>query len=149
MKNIRPIARVIIINKEQDMILLVRNKGASFWYCPGGGWEYQAENILEAAKREVKEEVGLDVEIGKLVYAQEFHESENVIYFETFWLAVTEYNGELNHVDTDPNGMVEESRWFKKDELTDFKVFPKRLKDVFWKDLNSIMNGTDPFIGVS
>jgi len=46
---IRILARVVIYNKGK--ILLVRNKGESFWYPPGGQWEYKKENIIEAARR--------------------------------------------------------------------------------------------------
>ena len=42
---IRILARVIIYNKSK--ILLVRNKGESFWYPPGGQWEYEKENTKE------------------------------------------------------------------------------------------------------
>ena len=146
---IRIISRVVIYNPKKEKLILARNKNANFWYAPGGGWEFEKENILEAAKREVKEEVGVDVEIGKLLYVQEFQESKNQKYFETFWLA--KYDGKINkeHIDLDPNGMVEEIREFSKKEIQDLKVFPNRLKNTFWDNIKDIENKEDPFIGVS
>ncbi|MFH1956829.1 MAG: NUDIX domain-containing protein [Patescibacteria group bacterium] len=85
---IRILARVVIYNKGK--ILLVRNKGESFWYPPGGQWEYEKENIIEAARREVEEEVGLKVNIEKLLYLQEFRPKKDLKIFpkrlkNTFW----------------------------------------------------------------
>lgn len=146
---LRVISRVVIYNPEKRKLILARNKDAKFWYAPGGGWEFDEENILEAAKREVKEEVGIDVEIGKLLYVQEFQESEEQKYFETFWLA--KYIGEIDseHMDLDPNGAVEEIREFSKEELEDLKVFPNRLKNTFWDNIDDFENKEDSFIGIS
>ena len=145
---LRVISRVIIYNKNKDKIILVRNRNANFWYVPGGGWEYEKENILEAGKREIKEEVGIDIDVDRLLYVQEFQESKDRKYFETFWLSF--YDGEINqnHIDLDPNGMVEEVKWFSKDELKEIKIFPKELKDRFWKEIKNIKNYEDPFIGI-
>lgn len=154
MKKLKPIARVITYNKDDNKILLVRNKDASFWYAPGGTWEYEKENVLECAEREVFEEVGLKVKVGKLIYVQEFHGSDKdgeVVCLETFWLGELTHEQELNkdHIDLDPNGAVEEARWFSKEELQDLKVFPKRLKDSFWSNIDLLLSGEDLFIGVS
>lgn len=147
---IKLLARTVTHDPEQGKILLVRNKGASFWYAPGGGWEYDRENILECAAREVHEETGMRVQIDRLLYVQEFHETPESIFFETFWLARPVAGSDLDptHVDLDPNGNVEEARWFDKESLTELKVFPKRLKNTFW-DIVKKEDVEDPFIGVS
>ena len=149
--NIRILARVVIYNPEDNKILLVKNKGTNFWYAPGGGWEYDKENILQCAEREVTEEVGLSVEIKRILYLQEFHATEDSIFFETFWLAVPKAGTEINenHIDLDQNGQVETGRWFSKEELQDLKVFPKRLKNTFWDNIDKFIIEEDPFIGVS
>ena len=150
MKKLKPIARVITYDKQANKILLVRNKNTTFWYAPGGGWEFEKENILECAKREVFEETGLHVDIKKLLYVQEFHGSEEIVCLETFWLATLSHDQELNalHTDLDPHGEVEEARWFSSAELQDLKVFPKRLKNTFWENIKDLETSEDPFIGV-
>jgi len=149
--NLRTLARVVVYDREDKKVLLVKNKGTNFWYPPGGGWEFEKETILECAKREVKEETDLDVDIKKLLYVQEFHATEDTIFFETFWLAEPSGDEELNsqHVDLDPNGQVQEARWFSKEDLQDLKVFPKRLKNTFWENIDMFLKSEDPFIGVS
>jgi len=149
--NIRILARVIAYDHEENKVLLVKNKDGDFWYAPGGGWEYDKENILECAKREVKEETGIDVEIGRLLYIQEFHAANDTICFETFWLAKPIGDTDVNelHIDLDPSGAVGESRWFSESELRDAKVFPDRLKNTFWKKIGSVADTEDPFMGVN
>lgn len=148
---IKLLARVITYDEDSEKILLVKNKGMNFWYPPGGGWEYENENILECAKREVYEETGLHVNIKKMLYLQEFHDSGESIFFETFWLAELSHDQLLNenHVDLDPNGNVEVAQWFHKEDLQNLKVFPGRLKSTFWDNIATFLEHEDPFIGVS
>jgi 8-oxo-dGTP pyrophosphatase MutT (NUDIX family) len=148
---IKLVARTVTYDKDKNKILLVKNKGTNFWYPPGGGWEYETENILECAKREVFEETGFRVDVKRMIYAQEFHESPESIFFETFWVAEPSHEQTLNenHIDLDPNGNVEVAQWFGKEELQDLKVFPKRLKNTFWENVSTFLTKEDPFIGVS
>ena len=59
---------------QNHKILLVRGyewrTGISFWVIPGGGPE-PGETDEECAIREMKEETGLDVQVGKLLIEQE------------------------------------------------------------------------------
>ena len=59
------IVSVLCLHPKGDAILLVhqeRSDGQFGWALPGGTWEID-ESAEEAARREVKEETGLDVEI--------------------------------------------------------------------------------------
>ncbi len=64
--------RVAGILVHNDQILLVRHEKnrKSYYLLPGGGMEY-GESASQALIREFKEEVGLNVEIGKLVMVQD------------------------------------------------------------------------------
>ena len=149
--NIRILSRVVVYDQPNKKILLVKNKGTNFWYAPGGGWEHEKENILQCAEREVVEEVGLRTNIKRLLYAQEFHATEDTIFFEIFWLAVPKEGTEIDesHMDLDPNGQVETAKWFSKEDVQELKVFPKRLKNTFWENVERLLEDEDPFIGVS
>lgn len=149
MKRLRVLARTLVI--DNDKILLVRNKNAHFWYPPGGGWEYDTETITQCAAREVSEETGYKVQIDRLLWLQEFHEGEKIM-FETFWLAkISDINaqtitGASSHIDEDPNGIVEEVRWFSETELQELTVFPERIKS-FSRLIAEQADITNPFIG--
>ncbi|MGH8950680.1 MAG: NUDIX hydrolase [Acidimicrobiia bacterium] len=74
----RPLVGVGVAVVDQGRILLVRrghepNKG--LWAVPGGKVEF-GESLTAAATREVREETGLSVEIGDLIWAGE-HISEH------------------------------------------------------------------------
>jgi putative NUDIX hydrolase len=128
MKQLRPIARVVIIH--DDQIMLVRNRNANFWYPPGGGWEFEGESLPECAKREVKEETNYDVTIDRMLWLSEFREKD-MVYLESFWLGTLNSNSHeahRQHSDSDPNGAVAEVRWFSEEELVDLTVFPASLK---------------------
>lgn len=147
--NIRLQARTIVTNNSNDKILLVRNPGKDFWYIPGGGLE-EGEDIKTCAIREMKEETGLNIDLGKLMYAQELHdEKTGTIHSEFIFLAKLK-PGELFdelYKDEDPDGIAE-AKWFSKDDLKNVIAYPKRLCDSFWNDLNEVDKKEDPFIGV-
>lgn len=146
----RIVSRAVVYDPENEALLLVRNRDDDYWYIPGGGWEAERENILECAVREVKEETGLDVNIGRLLYVQEFHASADRIIFEPFFLATVEGSADLdaNHVDTDPDGSVGEARWFTKEELGAVDVYPQAFKERFWEEIGGMLEGDDRFLGV-
>lgn len=152
MKKLRVIARALVV--KDDKILLVRNKEANFWYPPGGGWEYDEETIIECVIREVSEESHYKVTVDRMLWLQEFHESDQSIFFETFWLTRLDGTQQQptdeeikHHIDLDPNGAVEELRWYTQDSLTNITVFPKRIKQ-YQQLIKEQLNTTDPFIGI-
>lgn len=148
--NLRIVSRAIIYDSDAKKLLLARNKGANFWYAPGGGWEHEKENIQEAVIREVQEECGITVTVQRLLYAQEFHPSDDAVFLEMFWLCLPAEKSANSsaHSDTDPEGEVAEIRWYTQTELEPLTVFPKRLKGSFWDTAASITRIEDPFIGV-
>lgn len=64
LSGVRLIQKCIIVNKDQHILALKRiindHSRGGCWDLPGGGYE-QGEEVIEAIKREVKEEAGLEV----------------------------------------------------------------------------------------
>ena len=74
------IASGAVVDYEGGIVLLRREiePRAGFWVHPGGFVD-RGETLEAAAKRETKEEVGLEVEIGRLLGAFSFDDSEVVV----------------------------------------------------------------------
>ena len=134
-----------MLDQETARILLVRNRDASFWYPPGGGWVPEKETLEGCAARETKEETGVETHILRLLYVQEFDPGNGDRHLELFWLATPTGVTELGPVD-DTEGIVEESKWFSREELQSIELFPRRLKDRFWNDLSAALAVPNPFI---
>ena len=82
--------RVIILD-ERNRVLMVRqhHEGRDIWMVPGGGIE-DGETSSQAGVREVREETGLDVKIGKLIWHVEEVSEERGQRFVNFFLAEIE-----------------------------------------------------------
>jgi ADP-ribose pyrophosphatase YjhB (NUDIX family) len=56
----------VVLPDDEGRILLIHRVDNDYWSIPGGGME-PGESVTEAAKREVKEETGIDCKITGLV----------------------------------------------------------------------------------
>jgi mutator protein MutT len=64
----------ILLNDENKILLSDENRfGRKFTKFPGGGLE-QGEGLKDCLKREFKEELELDVEVGDLFYLTDFYQ---------------------------------------------------------------------------
>jgi N utilization substance protein B len=94
-----------------------------YWTLSKGRLE-GAESEKEGTKREIKEEIGLDVEvldeIGRNEYVANHPEKGKIRKQVIYFLAKADYN-EL--VLEKGNGGLDEARWFKLTELQDIKTY--------------------------
>lgn len=62
---------VIVVSEDKNILLVKHRKGnRQYWVLPGGRLEY-GETFHECARREMKEETGLEVEIDDFVFLSE------------------------------------------------------------------------------
>lgn len=82
-----PTVGALIVNEEGKILLVKSHKWFDKFTLPGGHVEV-GETIVEAVKREVKEEVGLDVEVGHMllmqeaIFVPEFYKKRHFIFID-------------------------------------------------------------------
>lgn len=82
-----PTVGALIVNKEGKILLVKSHKWFDKFTLPGGHIEL-GETMVEAVKREVNEEVGLDVQVGHMllmqeaIFASEFYKKRHFIFFD-------------------------------------------------------------------
>ena len=86
-------------------------KGAGTWTMPGGKLRF-GESFEEGAKREVKEETGVELKTAKVICVNDDRIED--IHFITIGLLSQEFEGEPQAMEPD---QITEWRWFDLDKL--------------------------------
>jgi len=118
-RNDRPLVGVGVAVIDQGRILLVRranDPGRGLWAVPGGKVEV-GERLTEAAAREVREETGLLVEVGELVWAGE-HISDQ------FHIVLIDFLGTLIGGDLAAGDDADRAEWVPLENAVDYRLTP-------------------------
>ncbi|MBO0933613.1 NUDIX domain-containing protein [Fibrella aquatilis] len=118
--------RVCGLYRNGERLLMVRHRGIgktdTFWCPPGGGAQF-GETATDALKREFDEETGLLIEVGNLLFVNEFLEPP--LHALELFFAVDAIGGELrlgSDPEMDADGqIISEVRWMTFDEI---KAYP-------------------------
>lgn len=154
MSGLRAVARVLMVNPAGE-VLLCRSRNGKAWVPPGGTLD-PGENLPTAAAREAAEEVGMAVEIGPMLYLQEYRPAgrqEHVIEVAFRAVPTTEHPEEpalggrivrpqgpadrpwQSWQIQDTDGPVRICRWFTQAEVAALPdpVYPEYLRRAFWE----------------
>lgn len=118
----------IIIN--DGNILVVKNHKSTYFYSVGGRVHFN-ETCEEAVKREVKEEMGIDMEIDRAVFFHEqfFDEKDSKEHFHElsiyYLMKMTEKIKDIICSSKTENDIKEELIWLSIEELDKYTVFPR------------------------
>jgi 8-oxo-dGTP diphosphatase len=135
--------RAAMLLLQEGKLLLVRlvdpDTGEAWWVPPGGRLEGRDASVQACAVREVYEETGLQVTVGRLVYYREFVElARDRRWLELYFLAES-FRGtaSLEGLDRRSPGetFLRELRWMDQAAIRQETVYPEILRDLFWKDV--------------
>lgn len=141
MIEIRPTARVLLVD-ENDRVLLFRGENPNtpdirYWFPTGGGIE-SGENPSEAARREVKEETGLDnFVLGPHIWNRRhvftFYGKEQDVREVWFFARVKGFEIDTKGFSDEELRVVKEHKWWTLEEMEATKDFltPRDLAKLF------------------
>lgn len=125
-------ARALILH--QDRLLLVNAYGggkSDLWCAPGGGVEPHA-SLPDNLMREVYEETGLSIAVGKPVLVNEFHAPEHGFHQIEVFFRCTITGGTIDPAWQDPEGIVTSRAFFSRDDLARIRVKPDSIARAAW-----------------
>lgn len=131
-RNPKPNVSVRAVIVQDDKLLIVNGDGAGdFWCLPGGRLDY-GEDLKSGITREVKEETGLDIKVGDAVAVSEFIKEEDTFHNVDIFFRCEIVAGELSKDWVDSGGPVHDRRFVSLEELQNFNIFPRWLKNGDW-----------------
>ncbi len=134
-------SRAIIFHENKLLVVAIGNHG--FYALPGGHADW-SENIQDALARELVEELGVESEIGRLLYVNNFTGKDTVQSVEFFF----EVKNTQDYLDTTKlhgthSFELSEICWVSADDNPN--ILPKKLQDDFKN--GQIMSDTVRFLG--
>lgn len=118
--------RLLIVNAWPERV-------SDLWCAPGGGVETHM-SLHENLIREMKEETGLSVTVGRQVLVNEFHDAARGFHQVDVYFRVYAEMTELDPAWRDPEGVVTRRRFVTREELAGLRVKPDSLAAVAWAD---------------
>lgn len=110
-----PVVGCFILNNQREILLVKSRKWPGFWVVMGGHIEL-GESIAETAKREVKEEVGLNIEFVRVIETVEFIYDPRFAGHKHFIGMQSECKLIGDPTPQIDNDEIQEARWFPLSE---------------------------------
>jgi 8-oxo-dGTP diphosphatase len=122
-------AGAIIVQDNKILLVRARDGERIFLVGPGGGVNPE-EGLPDAAIREVKEETGLDVEAGKILFVEDLYWTGYRVTKVWFLCRIT--GGGLERTQGAVDEGIIDAQWNQRDELDSVPVYPRAIMDTNW-----------------
>lgn len=122
--------RAIIVENGRLLLVNAYPGGRSdLWCAPGGGVE-PGHSLPENLAREVHEECGLRIAVGRLALVNEFHDPRSGFHQVDLFFRCAVTGGQLDPGWADPARVVHTRRFFSPDEIAAIRLKPDSLPRV-------------------
>lgn len=119
--------RVRALIVDDGRVLLVRHQDG-VWFAPGGHVE-DGEQLLTALRREIREEIGVAIEVEEPILIWESHQRSDGETIVSIWFHC-KLKGKLDKDWQDPAGGVTAVKFFAPEELTKINVQPPNIGEL-------------------
>ena len=131
---VRLSVRALILHDDRLCLVNAWPGGRSDLLCaPGGGVE-PGQSLPDNLRREVWEETGLTVSVGRVALVNEFHDPRSAFHQVDIYFRARIEAGDPVGPWTDPEGVVTERHWVTRGEMAGLRVKPDSLAAVAWGD---------------
>lgn len=118
--------RVGLILQYKNEILLLKKDSNNYYVLPGGHVKF-GEFLEESIRREIKEELALDIEPQYLTFIENFYKNK-LFRHEYFFIFKSKLNNKLELTKTIEG--LEEVVWIDLKEVKDINIYPTSLKEI-------------------
>ncbi|NNE79140.1 MAG: NUDIX domain-containing protein [Silicimonas sp.] len=132
MAGLRLAVRALVLRDDRLLMVNAWPDDQSDLICaPGGGVEV-GQSLPDNLIREVREETGLGIEVGRAVLLNEFHDPDRAFHQVDVYFRCHLVSGDPFRPWTDPEGVVTKRYWLSRDDLMGHRFKPDSLPEVAW-----------------
>ncbi len=125
-EKIRNRAAAVIVKDGKVLLVQHQKYGKKYWLLPGGGVHY-GETLADAARREVLEETGLEVDIGELIFISESIPPDNHRHVINYYFKAKLNGGDLMVGD---DKHLFDVQWHLIEDLPHLVIYPNVINDL-------------------
>ncbi len=124
-----PMVGVGVVVWHNDRVLLIKRgkpPRAGQWSLPGGA-QHLGETLAEAARREVREETGIDIVLGDIIATLDLIDRDDdgeVRYHYT----LVDFTAEASSADLKPGDDAMDAQWFELQNLDSLKLWSETIR---------------------
>lgn len=138
---------VVLLEKDKLLVVQMQRSSGDIFVLPGGGLEL-GEGIFECAKREVKEEANVDIDILKILYLKDLcTDTEHALELVLLGKIIGGKIAKGFDPESKTESVLHAIKWVPLGELKELNFHPKQLKDLLPNDAKNDFTGTPNYLG--
>ena len=133
MNNIRITSRAVLFKGGKLLLIRYHDREGEFYVCAGGG-QNTGESMHENLRRECREEIGCEIEIGEMLFTRETKflneiNGEEIHQIEHYFSCKLAKDAQI-HEGSAPDLTADGFVWVTAEELKKLRVFPEKLAEL-------------------